>query len=80
VPQPHQKQALREAKFEKRLELALRDKAELQDEIKGWYGIRNDAAHGASIASGYEIRPVLSRAREIDALISSSLGAAPETR
>ncbi len=76
VSEPKQQQALREAKFEKRLEIALRGRGELRREIKGWCSIRNDVAHGESIASGYEIKSVLSRAEEIDALLADSPGSA----
>lgn len=41
-----QRRALRESKFEKRLEIALRDQTSLKTEIEGWYGVRSDAAHG----------------------------------
>ncbi|QXX73935.1 hypothetical protein [Methylovirgula sp. HY1] len=64
-----QRQALREGKFEKRLEIALRNQSDLRMEIEGWYRVRNDAAHGESIASGYEIEAVLERAREIEKLL-----------
>jgi len=70
------RQGLRESKFEKRLGLALRGRADLQAEIEGWYSIRNDVAHVESIASGYEIKTVLARAEEIDALLTDSPGRA----
>ncbi len=33
------------------------------------YSVRSAPAHGGAIASGYDIRAVLTRAREIDALL-----------
>jgi hypothetical protein len=65
----NEKSALRDAKFEKRLEIALRDQPDLRREIEDWYSVRSDPAHCTGIASGYDIGAVLTRAREIDALL-----------
>lgn len=67
--QPNHWDALRSLDFERRLDIALRNESSLKREIGGWYRVRNDAAHGESIASGYEIEAVLERARAIEALL-----------
>jgi hypothetical protein len=62
----------RNAPFDRKIGIALRDHAdELKGDISTWYGVRNDIAHGKSLASGIEIGPVLARAREIDALLNA---------
>jgi hypothetical protein len=71
VNRAEERSALRDAKFERRLEIALRDDRVLRDEIADWYSIRNAPAHGQGIASGYEIGKVLLTARVIDALLAS---------
>lgn len=71
--QPQQRNAMREAKFEKRLEIALPNDESLRDEIESWYSNRNAPAHGSGIASGYEIADVLARARQIDQLLNVAL-------
>ncbi len=60
------KSAMREAKFEKRLAVALGNNPAMLKEIEAWYALRNIPAHGSGIASGYEISAVLSRAQQID--------------
>lgn len=69
VEREDQKNALRDAKFIQRLKIALPHQEDLRDEIEDWYSVRSDPAHGRGIASGYEIGPLLARAREIDALL-----------
>jgi len=70
--QETRKNALRDAKFEKRLEIALRGHADLKNEIEDWYAVRNDVAHGRGIADGYDIGAVLSKARAIDKLLTGA--------
>jgi hypothetical protein len=70
VNRAKEKSALREAKFERRLEIALRDDRVLRNEIAHWYSIRNAPAHGQGLASGYDIGKVLLTARVIDALLA----------
>jgi hypothetical protein len=71
VNRAEERSALREAKFERQLEIALRDERVLRNEIADWYSLRNAPAHGQGIASGYGIGKVLLTARVIDALLAS---------
>jgi len=68
---PKHQRALRDAPFEKRLEIALRGQPDLIEQIEDWYAVRNDPAHGQHIASGYDIPEVLARAREVDAILAA---------
>ncbi len=70
------KAAMRDAKFERRLEVALGDDPALRTEIEAWYSVRNIPAHGSGIASGYEISAILSSARQIDKQLQAVLMAA----
>ena len=63
------KNAIREAKFEKRVEVALREHPNLRTELDDWYSIRSDPAHGRGIAPAYDIAAVLERARQLEALL-----------
>jgi hypothetical protein len=72
VQQVAKKNALRDAKFEKRLEIALREHADLKSEIEDWYVVRSDVAHGGGIAAGYDIGAVLTKTRAIDKLLTGT--------
>jgi hypothetical protein len=63
------KTALRDAKFERRLEIALRDDRGFRDRIEGWYSVRSDVVHGQDIAAAYDVGAVLATARQIEALL-----------
>jgi hypothetical protein len=73
--------AIREAKFGKRLELALPaagDQA-MRGEIAGWYERRNDAAHGEHLTDGYNVASVFARAFELDGIVSAQQGHADQS-
>jgi hypothetical protein len=68
--------AIREAKFEKRLKLALPDSEHqpIRGEIAAWYELRSDAAHGERLTYSYNVATVFDRAFELDALVGAQLG------
>jgi hypothetical protein len=72
IADPTGRSALRDQRFERRLEMALRDlpNRDLEREILGWYGLRNLAAHGRYLASSYNIGAVLSRAQQLEELLA----------
>lgn len=63
---------LRRLPFERRLTMALPSDAQkrLREEIANWYELRSRAAHGAFIASEYNISAVFLRTRELEARLS----------
>jgi len=67
--------AMREAKFEKRLEHALPgpESADLRREIGGWYDTRSDAAHGGRLTYTYDVAAVFDRAFQFDELVTTQL-------
>ena len=67
------RRALREQKFEKRMELALPGvgNKSVRGEIAGWYSLRNDAAHGERL-SEYNIDTVFERAEWLEAILGDS--------
>lgn len=69
------RRALREQKFERRMELALpgAENKTIRDEIAGWYSLRNDAAHGEHLA-GYDINAVLDRVDQLDVMLMEQPG------
>jgi hypothetical protein len=71
----NQWEALRQQAFDRRLIMALPDKAneELRRDIANWSRIRNDAAHGQALTSGYDIEAIFARAGQLDALLSEYL-------
>jgi len=64
------RRALREQKFERRMNIALsgQDNKTVRDDIEGWYYLRNDAAHGERLAR-YNIEAVFERANQLDAML-----------
>jgi hypothetical protein len=69
--------AVREAKFTRRLALALpgENYRPLRAEIAAWYDLRSDAAHGERLTSGYEVALALQRAFELDAMVQKEADA-----
>ena len=65
--------AIREARFQRRLETALpgADNKDLRKTISGWYDLRSDAAHGERLHERYNVAAVFERAFELDALVSA---------
>ena len=78
LPTKRQREQLRQLGFERRLSLALKGTGNdvLGGEIAGWYDLRNRAAHGDAIASGFNIASVVARAREIERQVSAIGGGA----
>ena len=76
------KQAMRDAKFEKRLECALPGPANepLRNEISGWYNERSDAAHGERFGPSYNVATVFERAFQLEALVSEQLNQTADQR
>jgi hypothetical protein len=64
-----EKTALRDARFERRLEIALGDDHKLRLGVEEWYSVRSDVVHGERIAATYHVARVLARARQIEALL-----------
>jgi hypothetical protein len=64
-----EKTALRDARFERRLEIALRDDHKLRLGIEEWNSVRGDVVHSERIAATYHVARVLARARQIEALL-----------
>ncbi|HEY1931078.1 MAG TPA: hypothetical protein VGG99_03625 [Acetobacteraceae bacterium] len=71
----NQREALRGQAFHRRLTMALpgNANADLRRDIADWSRIRNDAARGRELTSGYDIEAVFTQARQLDALLASSL-------
>jgi len=68
-----ERNAIREARFQRRLETALpgADNKDLRKTISGWYDLRSDAAHGERLHERYNVAAVFERAFELDALVSA---------
>jgi hypothetical protein len=69
------RRAMREEKFEKRLDTALPgpDSETLRRQISGWYDIRSDAAHGERLNDDYNVATVFTRAFELETLVAALL-------
>ena len=69
---PNQWEALRQQAFDRRLVMALPGNAneELRHDIANWARIRNDAAHGQELTSGYDIEAIFARACQLDTLLT----------
>jgi hypothetical protein len=67
--------ALRERSFERRLMFALpgTGNADLRQDIVIWSRIRNDAAHGGQLTSGYAIVAIFERAYQLEALLTDQV-------
>jgi hypothetical protein len=67
--------ALRERSFGRRLMMAPpgQDNAALRQDIVNWSKIRNDAAHGGQLTSGYAIAAIFERAYQLDALLTDQM-------
>ena len=64
--------AIRGEGFLQRLRTALpgQERVSLREELEGWYGMLNRAAHGDRLASDYNIAGILARAVELEALLA----------
>jgi hypothetical protein len=49
------------------------DNAALRQDIVNWSKIRNDAAHGGQLTSGYAIAAIFERAYQLDALLTDQM-------
>jgi hypothetical protein len=65
-----EKKAIRDQKFDKRLNLALPQNKDLRDELSAWYNLRSDPAHGRRYEEYYEMSAIIDRAFEIDRLLT----------
>ncbi len=73
--------ALRERSFDRRLLLALpgEEDVELRRDIANWSKVRNDAAHGGELTSGYAMPAIFERVYQLDALLAARLAGPGET-